>query len=416
MVASAQFSQLELMQGRVGFIPDGWEFLHLNKAFNIRNNLRLPINEEERSANIGPYPYYGPTKIQGYIANYQQDGDFALIGEDGDHFLKYRTSSMTQLVSGKCTVNNHAHIIEGTKKASRKWFYYYFMHRDIFSFLTRQGAGRYKLNKAALEKLPVLVPPLPEQNKIAQILSTWDKAITTTEQLLVTAKQQKKALMQQLLTGKKRLLVDNGVRFSGEWKEQALEHLYSFKKGKGLSKGSIISTGVNKCILYGELYTKYPEVIRNVYSRTDSNEGLLSLFGDILIPCSTTTNGIDLANATAVNEDGLLLGGDINVLRPKEELDAIFMSHLLTHIKKHEIASRAQGITIIHLYGKDLKAIKVKIPSQLPEQQKISSVLTNADQEIEVLKQKFNYLKQEKKALMQQLLTGKRRVQVGENH
>src|SRR5690606_32620241 len=125
----------------------------------------------------------------------------------------------------KCTVNNHAHIIEGTKKATREWFYYYFMHRDIFSFLSRQGAGRYKLNKASLEKIPVLVPPVQEQKKIAKILSTWDKAITTTEQLLANSQQQKKALMQQLLTGKKRLLDKNGVRFSGEWKRVELGDL-----------------------------------------------------------------------------------------------------------------------------------------------------------------------------------------------
>ena len=220
------------MQARIRFVPKGWSFSNIGKVFNICNNLRKPINEDERGKNLGEFPYYGPTKIQGYIGTYEQDGSYALIGEDGDHFLKFETHPMTQLVDGKCTVNNHAHIIEGTKKATREWFYYYFMHRDIFSFLSRQGAGRYKLNKASLEKMPLLIPPLPEQKKIAQILSTWDKAITTTEQLLANSQQQKKALMQQLLTGKKRLLDKNGVRFSGEWKHKKLSALCSIKTGK----------------------------------------------------------------------------------------------------------------------------------------------------------------------------------------
>ena len=143
-MGSKQYSQLELMQARIRDVPDNWSFSYVGSIFNIRNNLRKPISEEEREKNLGAFPYYGPTKIQGYIGTFEQDGSFALIGEDGDHFLKYEVQSMTQLVDGKCTVNNHAHIIEGTNKATREWFYYYFMHRDIFSFLSRQGAGRYR--------------------------------------------------------------------------------------------------------------------------------------------------------------------------------------------------------------------------------------------------------------------------------
>ena len=218
--------------------------------------------------------------------------------------------------------------------------------------------------------------------------------------------------MQQLLTGKKRLLNKNGVRFSGEWKEFLLEQVFTFKKGKGLSKSAICESGKNKCVLYGELYTRYPEVIDAVYSRTDSDDGTPSIDGDIMIPSSTTTSGIDLANATAILEGGVLLGGDINILRPKRALSPSFIAHLLTHAKKYEIASRAQGITIIHLYGSDLKNIKVKIPVDLSEQHKIAGVLSIADNKLKVLQQKLYAFKQEKKALMQQLLTGKRRVKL----
>jgi len=171
------YSQLELMQARVKSVPNNWLFSYVGKVFDIKNTFRKPISDEIRQKNPGQYPYYGPTKIQGFIDTYEQDGQFALIGEDGDHFLKFRNLPMTQIIEGKCTVNNHAHIVAGTKHATREWFYYYFMHRDIFSFLTRQGAGRFKLNKAALEKIPLLVPPLPEQKKISEILSIWDQAI-----------------------------------------------------------------------------------------------------------------------------------------------------------------------------------------------------------------------------------------------
>src|SRR5690554_1760387 len=103
MVRDTCYSQLELMQARVKFVPDGWVFDYVGKAFHIRNNLRKPISEDEREKDPGKYPYYGPTKIQGYIGTFQQDGSYALIGEDGDHFLKHVSQSMTQLVDGKCT-------------------------------------------------------------------------------------------------------------------------------------------------------------------------------------------------------------------------------------------------------------------------------------------------------------------------
>ncbi|STF48803.1 putative restriction-modification DNA specificity domain protein [Escherichia coli] len=80
------------------------------------------------------------------------------------------------------------------------------------------GTKQANLSAKQLQELPVLIPPELEQKKIAQILSTWDKAISVTEKLLTNSQQQKKALMQQLLTGKKRLLDENGVRFRGEWK------------------------------------------------------------------------------------------------------------------------------------------------------------------------------------------------------
>lgn len=278
--------------------------------------------------------------------------------------------------------------------------------------LNTVGQAVKGINIAEVKKLKIYHPILDEQKKIAQILSTWDQVISATEKLLENSQQQKKALMQQLLTGKKRLLDENGVSFSEDWHVLSLDELFFFKKGKGLSKDMISESGQNKCILYGQLYTKYLEVIKDVESLTDSTEGTLSMVGDILIPSSTTTSGIDLANATALLEDNVLLGGDINILRPKGNISSEFMAYLLTHIKKYEIASRAQGITIIHLYGSDLKGIEVKIPKSIQEQNKISELFSFVEHEIEAFQKKLDCLKQEKKALMQQLLTGKKRVKV----
>ena len=265
------------------------------------------------------------------------------------------------------------------------------------------------LNAAAIGSLTFLLPPLPEQRQISEILSTWDRAIETVEALIANARAQKKALMQSLLTGKKRL-----PGFAGEWATKTLDDLFTFRKGQGLSKEAVTPSGVRRCILYGELYTRYPEVIDKVVGRTNSNEGFPSQAGDVLIPASTTTTGVDLANATAVLESGVLLSGDINVLRPKDhKQSAPFFAYLLTHVMKREIASRAQGITIVHLYGSDLKPVRVRVPD-VDEQHAIADIILAADGEIASLRSQLAALRKEKSALMQQLLTGKRRVKVGQ--
>lgn len=286
---------------------------------------------------------------------------------------------------------------------SKKFGYY-------ISSLVRGNANQVSITLDDIFEYCFWLPSLSEQVKISQILSVWDKAITTTEQLLANSQQQKKALMQQLLTGKKRF-----AGFDGEWHRVKIEEIYSLKKGKGLSKDALKDGGNKKCILYGELYTKYPEVVREVISRTDVDDGVPSMTGDVLIPGSTTTSGIDLANATAVLESGILLGGDINILRQKAPINPIFMSHLITHIKKHDIAARAQGITIVHLYGSDIKGIMIELPPTTQEQDKIASMLTVWDEDINRIRKRLDCLKLEKKALMQQLLTGKRRVLVGKD-
>src|SRR5690606_15579760 len=119
-----------------------------------------------------------------YINEFNYDGEYALIAEDGDHFLKYREQPMTLLASGKFNVNNHAHVIKGTEHCLTKWFYWFYNRRSIYSHITRQGAGRYKLNKAALERLYIAFPAIWEQNVIIQILDAWDEAIEKTQKLI----------------------------------------------------------------------------------------------------------------------------------------------------------------------------------------------------------------------------------------
>ncbi|MCY0093245.1 restriction endonuclease subunit S [Hoeflea ulvae] len=193
----------------IGWIPKEWEFKTIDECANIHNNLRLPLSSEVREGMRGDYPYYGPTGIVGFINEFRADGTYVLIGEDGDHFLKYSYKKMTQKVVGKFNVNNHAHVLSGKDGCSTDWLLYYFLHRDITFWLTRQGAGRYKLNKAALQKLPLALPKPEEQDEIAKHIFFYRNMLDTNGAVLAKLRKQKKGLMHDLLTGEVQVKVND---------------------------------------------------------------------------------------------------------------------------------------------------------------------------------------------------------------
>ncbi|EJG0639401.1 restriction endonuclease subunit S [Vibrio alginolyticus] len=274
------------------------------------------------------------------------------------------------------------------------WFLTY-EHR-LMSMVTGTGIGAGKLDTTDLQGLDVFLPPLSEQRKIAKILSTWDKAIATTEKLIETSKQQKKALMQQLLTGKKRLVnPETGKAFEGDWEEVKLKSCVQFLNGqrkpikqeeRANIQGIYPYYGATGIIDYVNNYIFDDEIIL----LGEDGENILSR----VLPHVFVVRGKVWVNNHA------------HVLKANKSTDTDFLCMYLESLdyRKYNSGSAQPKIN---------KAVCEKIPVRLPaliEQRKIASVLTAADKEIEVLEAKLVHLKQEKKALMQQLLTGKRRV------
>lgn len=170
--------------------------------------------------------------------------------------------------------------------------------------------------------------------------------------------------------------------FTEEWKAEQLDNIATLSKGIGISKEQLSEDG-EPCILYGELYTKYKsEIIKQVESKTDINGSKLkrSKANDVIIPCSGET-AVDIATARCVPFDNILFGGGLNVIS-LHQYDGAFMSYQLNGKRKYDIARVAQGVSIVHLYGEHLKAIKTYNPT-LPEQQKIAKLLSLLDDRID---------------------------------
>lgn len=380
-----------------GVIPNVWRCYQIQDCLIVRNHERKPISEDERKAIPGPYPYYGPTQAQGYIATYESEGPAVLIGEDGDHFLKYKGREMTMYVDGKYTVNNHAHVLNGTKLCETKWFYFAYQHKSLFSAITRQGAGRYKLTKEALINLPLQCPPIEEQKKIISILTTQDKVIELKEKRLAEKLRQKKYLMQQLLTGKKRL-----PGFRGEWRVEYLGKLFRERKEincEGLEMLAI--TGTQGIIPRKELDLKDN-------SSEDKSKYLRVCIGDIGYNTMRMWQGVSAYS----NYEGIVSPA-YTILKPSLLVDAKYFAYLFKMPEMIFLFYRfSQGLVddTRNLKYENFKKIKVVYPVDKNEQSAIAQVLSTADREISLLRQDIEQEKQKKKALMQLLLTGIVRV------
>lgn len=282
--------------------------------------------------------------------------------------------------------------------------------RYTLSKLATGTSGSMKnITKGELLGLKILIPPTLEQKKIAQILSTWDKAITTTEQLLTNSQQQKKALMQQLLTSKKRLLDKNGVRFSGEWEKVTLGAVADMNSG-GTPKsiveeyygGDIPWVSISDMTKHGkwmfttEKYLTELGLLNSSARLYPVNTVLYAMYASIG-ECSIAK--VPLCSSQAI------LG-----IRPKECLYYEYLYFFLVSLKE-KIKLQGQQGTQANLNAGMVKEFPFHLPC-IEEQQKIAAILSTADQETTALQQKLECLKLEKKALMQQLLTGKRRVKV----
>ena len=280
------------------------------------------------------------------------------------------------------------------ERKMNNWYLYNWLQFNKQEF-ERQAVGSTikTIGLPFFKKLKIAAPPYPEQQKIAKILSTWDKAINTTKRLIENSTQQKKALMQQVLTGNKRLL-----GFNEKWGSLLIKELEN-RNWIELSRGNVIS----KKDMEG-YPGNYP-----VYSSSVKNKGLMGCYGKYMFDEELISWSVD--------------GGGNFFHRPKHKFSVTnvsgYMRLNIEFLNYSYIAYQLQYLHGFHLFDYQSKAhpsvirdLYTLYTPSIEEQKKIATVLTNADREIELLEKQLANFQQEKKALMQVLLTGKKRVRV----
>ncbi|WP_323885701.1 restriction endonuclease subunit S [Aeromonas caviae] len=275
------------------------------------------------------------------------------------------------------------------------------------------GSALQEISLTELRQVRTLIPPLVEQEKIAKILSTWDKAIITTEQLLANSQQQKKALIQQLLTGKKRLLDSDGVRFSGAWIFKKINQIATRvqRKSDGNEHPILTISSLSGFVRQDERYNRYMagESVKNYILLEKSefayNKGNSKTYE---FGCIFDLDGY---------ETGLVPHVYV-CFRLKAGLSHRYFKYLFEadYLKPQLGALVNTGVRnngLLNIKTDAFMSTQVPVPC-IEEQERIADVLHVSSEQISQLQKKLDCLKTEKQALMQQLLTGKRRVKVGE--
>ena len=296
------------------------------------------------------------------------------------------------------------------KQKLNSWFLYNWLQINKVEF-ERQAVGSTikTIGLPYFKKLKIALPPYKEQDKIAQILSTWDQAISTTEKLLENSQKQKKALMQQLLTGKKRLL-DEQKSFCDPWVNSKIRDM-----GKITSGGTPDTENLdywNGTVPWltptdvTALKSAYVSSTSRKITELGVNESSATLLPkESLMVCTRATIG-----SMAISTVEMCTNQGFKNITPNKNFEVKFIYYLLSFNIK-ELLRKSSGSTFLELSKKDFENIELFCPA-IKEQRKIAEVLSVVDQETETLQKKLDCLKREKKALMQQLLTGKKRVKV----
>lgn len=311
---------------------------------------------------------------------------------------------------GEAYINQHTALVRlKSKFTDSKFIAYLLSSKEMNHKINRlnDSGAKAGLNLSTIRAIPLLLPPIPEQRKIATILGTWDKAINTTERLIDNSKQQKKALMQQLLTGKKRLLDDSGKPFQGEWEKVNLKSIAEMNSG-GTPKSSVPEyyggeipwVSIADMTKHGKWISKTEKHLTE--DGLNNSSARLYPKGTVLYAMYASIGECSIASVELSSSQAIL------GIRASDKLLNLYLYYFLANLKTKITLMGQQG-TQSNLNAGMVKDFIVNLP-YMAEQQKIASVLTTADKEIDFLEQHLADLKKEKKALMQQLLTGKKRV------
>ena len=293
------------------------------------------------------------------------------------------------IIEKECATNQGFQSLVPNSLINNEFCYYLINTKKKELLRKASGSTFLEISNSEIKQIKCKFPSLLEQQKIADFLFLVDRRIEKQRQLVESLKKYKRGLFLKLYN-------------DSEKKGYKICDLGKYCATGALSKDDIDASGKYPCILYGELFTKYGEVIKQVASRTNIIPTYLSGTNEILFPSSTTADAQSLIFPSSLKIKNIFLGGDLFTIKLKNEFDSDFISYLVNFKYKNTLARYAQGITIIHLHYTDIKEQVIDIPN-VNTQFNISSVMRKIETIIEMNSNELNSLLLMKKGFLQKM-------------
>lgn len=371
----------------VGVIPEEWE---VKKLIDICQNFKSGEGITSHNISIeGQYPVYGGNGLRGYTDKFTHNGEYILIGRQG------ALCGNILYIKGKAYISEHAIAASTNEYAYIKWLGYKLDFLNLNRLSESSAQPGLAVNK--LEKIRISLPLFPEQKKIAEILSKWDDAIEAQSKLVDKLKLRKQALMQQLLTGKRRL-----KGFDEKWERVSAGDIFKNISIKGFEKEELLSATQDKGIIPRNMLEG-----RVTMPAGDTKSFKLVEEGNFVISLRSFQGGLEYSDYRGI------VSPAYTVLKERKPINREYYKQ---YFKSYDFIGRLAIAVIGIRDGKqisydDFCIVPIPNPS-FDEQTAIANILSTADKEIEIATAKLDKLREQKKGLMQQLLTGKKRVKL----
>lgn len=420
---------------KLGWIPEDWKTPEIKNVFKFlrtssfsRNQLNYETENETYYIHYGDIhatyktPILDFEKVQTVpklnddvvlpaTVDYLKDGDVIIADASEDYDGVGTVIELTNINKRKIISGLHTFALRDNSNLTIEGFRTYIFKNPLVKKALKTiatGSKVYGISKSNVQRFKIVLPPLPEQQKIAQILSTWDKAIALQEQLIAEKQALKKGLMQQLLTRKRRF-----AGFEEEWEKMRFTDFSELFHGFQFRKEHFVESGC-PVVKIGSLVDSKGLTMENAtYISEETAENFESFRlhkGDVLMALTGGT----LGKVAIVEKDygKIFQNYRVGKFIPKENCTKQYLSQLLQSFYVQQRVNSLVNEAAQPNFGKqDFNKIWIPLPP-LKEQKKIASVLSNCDTEIENLIIHKDSLAQQKQGLMQQLLTGEKRVKI----
>ena len=392
-------SKTEIPSIRFHGFDDAWEQRKVSELFRVTRGYVLAATQTETTkTDEKPYPVYSSqTKdkgLMGYYKDYLYE-DAITWTTDGANAgtVNYRagkfycTNVCGVLLSNEVKANQM--IAEALDSVAKGYVSY---------------VGNPKLMNNVMADIVIQIPTQAEEREqLSSFFAKLDNLITLHQRKFEKLTNVKKSML-------KKMFPQNGssypeIRFKGftdPWEQRKAIDIADYSKGNGYSKGDLTDAGT-PIILYGRLYTKYQFAISEVDTfAVPRNGAVYSQGNEVIVPASGET-AEDIARASAVEKSGVLLGGDLNILRPFDFINPLFLALAISNGEpQKELAKKAQGKSVVHIHNTDIQEVTIAYPSRT-EQDRIVSVFRQIDNLITLHQRKVEKLQIMKKSMLEKM-------------